>query len=78
MNVSRRRAISPRAGSRGLAVGRNLSIRRFDECQESVLQRAFKEARLKAGISKPASGHTLRHSFADTKGNILDGSESAR
>jgi len=30
----------------------------------SVLQRAFKEARLGAGISKPASCHTLRHSFA--------------
>jgi len=31
---------------------------------ESVLQRAFKEARLKSGIAKPASCHTLRHSFA--------------
>lgn len=31
---------------------------------ESVLQRAFKEARLKAGIAKPAGCHSLRHSFA--------------
>jgi integron integrase len=31
---------------------------------ESVLQRAFREARLKAGIFKPAGCHTLRHSFA--------------
>jgi len=31
---------------------------------ESVLQRAFREARLMAGIAKPASCHTLRHSFA--------------
>jgi integron integrase len=31
---------------------------------ESVLQRDVKDARRKAGISKPASCHTLRHSFA--------------
>ncbi len=31
---------------------------------ESVLQRAIKEAVHKAGIAKPASCHTLRHSFA--------------
>ena len=31
---------------------------------ESVLQRAVRMAVLKAGISKPASCHTLRHSFA--------------
>jgi integron integrase len=31
---------------------------------ESVLQRAFREARLKAGIFKAAGCHTLRHSFA--------------
>ncbi|HVE12101.1 MAG TPA: integron integrase [Elusimicrobiota bacterium] len=31
---------------------------------ESVLQKSFKEARMKAGIAKPAGCHTLRHSFA--------------
>jgi site-specific recombinase XerD len=31
---------------------------------ESVLQRAIKEALTRAGITKPASCHTLRHSFA--------------
>jgi len=30
----------------------------------SSLQKAFKEAVLKAGITKQASVHTLRHSFA--------------
>jgi integrase len=31
---------------------------------EGVLQRAVKAARAKAGIDKPATCHTLRHSFA--------------
>ena len=31
---------------------------------ETVLQKAFKEARFKAGVFKPAGCHTLRHSFA--------------
>lgn len=31
---------------------------------ESVLQKAFKEARLKSGVAKPAGCHSLRHSFA--------------
>ena len=38
--------------------------RRRHHLHESVLQRAFKEARVKSGITKPASCHTLRHSFA--------------
>ena len=31
---------------------------------DSVLQRAVRSARLRAGIAKPATCHTLRHSFA--------------
>jgi site-specific recombinase XerD len=38
--------------------------RRRHHLHESVLQRAFKDARLGVGIAKPASCHTLRHSFA--------------
>jgi len=38
--------------------------KRRHHLHESVLQRAFKEATYKAGISKPASCHTLRHAFA--------------
>lgn len=38
--------------------------KRRHHLHESVVQRAFKEARLKAGILKPAGVHTLRHSFA--------------
>lgn len=38
--------------------------RRRHHLHESVLQKAFREARIKSGIAKPASCHTLRHSFA--------------
>ena len=38
--------------------------KRRHHLHESVLQRAFKEARLKVGVPKPATCHTLRHSFA--------------
>jgi len=38
--------------------------KRRHHLHESVLQRAVKQAVLKAGIPKPASCHTLRHSFA--------------
>lgn len=43
---------------------RETGERRRHHLHESVLQRAFKEARIKAGIAKPAGCHTLRHSFA--------------
>ena len=38
--------------------------KRRHHLHESVLQRVFKEARLSAGIPKPATCHTLRHSSA--------------
>jgi integron integrase len=38
--------------------------RRRHHLDEAVLQRAVKAARIKAGIDKPATCHTLRHSFA--------------
>lgn len=38
--------------------------KRRHHLHESVLQRTVKVAKLKAGILKPASCHTLRHSFA--------------
>lgn len=41
----------------------SLEMRRH-HVDESVLQRAIKVARAKAGIVKPATCHTLRHSFA--------------
>jgi len=42
---------------------RSGEIRRH-HVDEAVLQRAVRNARLRAGIAKPASCHTLRHSFA--------------
>jgi len=39
-------------------------IERRHHLHETVLQKAFRSARLKAGIVKPAGCHALRHSFA--------------
>jgi len=45
-------------------IDRQTGEKRRHHLHESVLQRAVKVARLQAGISKPASCHTFRHSFA--------------
>jgi integron integrase len=47
------RSVDPRDGSE-----------RRHHLDESTLQRAVKQARKRAGIVKPATCHTLRHSFA--------------
>ena len=43
---------------------RETGLKRRHHLHESVLQKAFKDARLKSGLAKPAGCHTLRHSFA--------------
>jgi len=43
---------------------RRTGEKRRHHLHESVLQRAVREAVLKAGVPKPASTHTFRHSFA--------------
>jgi len=45
-------------------VERPTGERRRHHLHESVLQRAVKDAVRRAGIAKPASCHTFRHSFA--------------
>ena len=45
-------------------VDRLTGEKRRHHLHETVLQKAFKEARIKAGIFKPAGCHTFRHSFA--------------
>ena len=47
-----------------ISVDRRSGVRRRHHVDESVLQRAVKAARKLAGIDKPATCHTLRHSFA--------------
>lgn len=52
MLPSGRRSIDPRSG-----------VERRHHFDEKAIQRAMKQAIRKAGINKPASCHTLRHSF---------------
>ncbi len=56
---SSRIAIDPRSGSNGES-----PIKRRHHIDESALQLAMKKAVRASGTSKPASCHTLRHSFA--------------
>jgi site-specific recombinase XerD len=41
-----------------------MAMQRRHHLDESVLQRAVKEAARKVGLAKPVTCHTLRHAFA--------------
>ena len=50
--------------ARDLSTDPRSGVRRRHHAHEQALQRAIKRAVTAAGIAKPASTHTLRHSFA--------------
>lgn len=50
--------------SRRMSADPSGGVQRRHHVDESMLQRAVRSARLQAGIAKPATCHTLRHSFA--------------
>jgi integron integrase len=61
---SSRLAVDPRMRATSRNVESPLPLRQRHHVDESALQRAVKNAVRASGIAKPASCHTLRHSFA--------------
>lgn len=61
--------------AQGLSVDPRAGIRRRHHAHQSALNRAVREAVLRAGITKPASCHTFRHCFAT---RLLEGGYDIR
>ena len=61
-----------------LYIDRQSGLRKRHYLHESALQKAVRDAALKAGLSKPASPHTFRHPFSALTRHSVRDTESSQ